>query len=137
MSANHAFEQKAGKWAKSPPIFFVTAFGSSSMAAYFFHEMLLYYRLPFVGFSFNAWWGKSCEWPKYWALVTLLIAITFCLVLVTDKVYRRRRRRRRGTAFAVRAKWPSAAVWHRSSGSRVCRCDCCRMVGSLGDRSIR
>ncbi len=77
------------KFRKSPPVFFVTAFGSSSLAAYFFHEMLLYYRV--FGFSFHAWWGKACDWPKYWALTALLIAMTFVLVLITDRVYRRLR----------------------------------------------
>ena len=83
------FEQKGGKLSKSAPVAFITAFGSSSMAAYFFHEALLYYRLPLVGFSFNAWWGQSCGWPKYWALTALLISCTYVLVRVTDKVYRR------------------------------------------------
>ena len=83
------FEQKGGRWVSSLPVRFVAAFGSSSMAAYFFHEALLYFQLPFVGFSFNAWWGKSCEWPKYWALTAVLIACTYGLVLLTDKVYRR------------------------------------------------
>ena len=82
------FEQKGTRWVKSPPVRFVSAFGGSSMAAYFFHEALLYYRAwPFY-FSFNAWWGKSCGWGKYWALTALLIACTYVLVLLTDRIYR-------------------------------------------------
>ncbi len=84
-----AFEQKGARFAKSAPIAFVTAFGSSSMAAYFFHEALLFYRVPFVGFSFNAWWGQSCGWLKYAGLTAVLIACTYGLVLLTDRVYRR------------------------------------------------
>lgn len=83
-----AFEQKGGRLVKSLPMRFVTVFGSSSMAAYFFHEALLYYRLPPLYFSFNAWWGATCSWEKYWALAALLIACTFGLVLLTDRVYR-------------------------------------------------
>ncbi len=83
------FEQKGRALTRSAPVRFVTAFGSSSMAAYFFHEALLYYQVLGLGFSFNAWWGKSCDWPKYWALTALLIGCTWGLVLLTDKVYRR------------------------------------------------
>jgi len=83
------FEQKGAGLVKSAPVRFVSAFGGTSMAAYFFHEALLYFRLPLVGFSFNAWWGKSCDWPKYWALTALLIGITYLLVLLTDRVYRK------------------------------------------------
>ena len=83
------FEQKGARFVKSAPIRFISAFGGTSMAAYFFHEMLLYYRLPFIGFSFSAFWGKSCGWPKYWALTAVLIGCTYVLVLLTDQVYRR------------------------------------------------
>ena len=85
-----ALESRVGeRFAKSPPVFFVTALGSSSLAGYFFHEMLLYYRV--FGFSFNAWWGKACGWPKYWLLVACLIGLTFGCVLVTDRVYKKLR----------------------------------------------
>jgi hypothetical protein len=67
---------------------FIAVFGSSSMAAYFFHESLLYYRARPFYFSFDAWWGHSCTWEKYWALAALLIGCTFVLVLLTDRVYR-------------------------------------------------
>ena len=82
------FEQLGARWVKSPPVRFVTVFGSSSMAAYFFHQELLYYRpWPFY-FSFNAWWGSTCGWGKYWALSGLLIGLTFVAVVLTDRVYR-------------------------------------------------
>ncbi|MHB8872937.1 MAG: heparan-alpha-glucosaminide N-acetyltransferase domain-containing protein [Myxococcaceae bacterium] len=82
-----AFEHwaRAG-WRKSAPVRFVETFGTSSMAAYFFHEALLYYRV--FGFSFQAWWGQSCGWGKYAALTALLIGMTYLLSLLTDRVYR-------------------------------------------------
>ncbi len=87
-----AAEQKAGpRLGESAPVKFITAFGSTSMAAYFFHEMLLYLRQPFTGFSFNAVWGKQCDWPLYWLLTAVVIALTYVLVRITDRVYRRLR----------------------------------------------
>lgn len=83
------FEHKGGRWVKSAPVTFITAFGSSSMAAYFFHEALLYFRPPPIYFSFHAWWGDTASWEKYWALTAVLIGLTWVLVLLTDKVYRR------------------------------------------------
>jgi hypothetical protein len=68
------------------PVRFVEVFGASSLAGYFFHEMLLFYRV--FGFSFEARWGKSADWPQYWALVLLLVACTFVLTVATDRLYR-------------------------------------------------
>ncbi len=88
-------EQKWTEAAKSKPVKFIAAFGSTSMAAYFFHETLLYVRLPppqltwGYGWSFDSLFHASASWPKYWALTALLIAITYGLVLWTDKVYRK------------------------------------------------
>jgi uncharacterized membrane protein len=83
-----AFEHKGIRLVKSAPVRFVAVFGSSSMAAYFFHEALLYFRLPPIYFSFSAWWGQSCGWGKYAALTAVLIGCTFVLVLLTDRIYR-------------------------------------------------
>jgi uncharacterized membrane protein len=74
-----------GSWRTSAPIRFVEVFGMSSLAGYFFHEMLLFYRV--FGFSFEARWGKSCSWPQYAALVIVLAACTFALTWLTDRVY--------------------------------------------------
>ena len=75
-----------GAWRKSPPMRFLETFGTSSMAAYFFHEALLYFHV--FGFSFQAWWGEKCPWWKYWLLTAALIGATYCLAWLTDRVYR-------------------------------------------------
>jgi hypothetical protein len=66
---------------------FVTVFGTSSLAAYFFHEGLLFYRL-FGLFSFERFWGNQVRWPEYWALTAALVAATFLLSWLNDRVYR-------------------------------------------------
>jgi hypothetical protein len=81
------FEKKVPAFAKTLPIRFIAAFGASSMAAYFFHEMLLFKPLPLVGFSFNKVWGGQVDWPLYWVLTAALIGATFVCVLLMDRVY--------------------------------------------------
>jgi hypothetical protein len=49
--------------------------------------MLLYYRIG--GFSFERVWGNACDWPRYWLVLALLIACTFALTWLTDRIYRR------------------------------------------------
>lgn len=66
---------------------FIEVFGTSSLAAYFFHQMLLYFHL--FGFSFEKFWGDRSSWPQYGALLALLIAMTFALTVLTDAIYRR------------------------------------------------
>ena len=75
-----------GAWQQSAPVRFVEVFGTSSLAGYFFHESLLYFRIR--GVSFHALWGDKCSWGEYAALTALLIAMTFVLAWATDKVYR-------------------------------------------------
>jgi hypothetical protein len=77
----------AGRWRKSLPVRFVEVFGTSSLAGYFIHEMLLFFRIG--GFSFQRVWGDACDWPQYWLVLLLLIACTFALTWLTDKIYRR------------------------------------------------
>ena len=74
-----------GAWRSSAPLRFIEVFGTSSLAGYFFHQALLFYRV--LGFSFEARWGKSASWPQYWALTLLLIACTFALTWLTDRLY--------------------------------------------------
>lgn len=76
-----------GGWRASAPVRFVEVFGTSSLAGYFFHEMLLFFRVG--GFSFERAWGNSLSWPGYWPVLALLIACTFVLTWMTDQVYRR------------------------------------------------
>jgi len=73
-------------FARSPAVRFVNVFGTSSLAAYFFHEALLFKRV--FGLSFEALWGGRCGWPFYWALTALLVAMTFALSWLTDRAYR-------------------------------------------------
>jgi uncharacterized membrane protein len=82
-----AAELSQGRWRTSAPVRFVEVFGTSSLAGYFFHQMLLYKQIG--GFSFDALWGKRCDWAQYTLLTALLIACTFVLTWATDRVYRR------------------------------------------------
>jgi uncharacterized membrane protein len=84
----------AGPW----PVRFVEVFGTSSLAGYFLHEMLLFYR--FAGFSFETVWGNRCSWPLYWPVLALLIAATFALTVLVDRVYRRLDRAAQGRSSA-------------------------------------
>ncbi len=68
------------------PLRWIEVFGTSSLAAYFFHQVLLFY--PILGFSFDAWWGKRCDWTGYFVRTSALIAATFFLALATDRIYR-------------------------------------------------
>jgi uncharacterized membrane protein len=63
----------------------VELFGTSSLAGYFFHQMLLFFRIG--GFSFEGRWGNSCSWPKYWLVLALLVAATAVLTWAMDRVY--------------------------------------------------
>ena len=82
-----AAERLEGSWRSSPPVRFVEVFGTSSLAGYFFHQMLLFKQIG--GFSFDAVWGKRCDWTQYWLLTALLIGCTFVLTWAMDRVYRR------------------------------------------------
>lgn len=84
-----AVEQlRSGAWrAPSPLRFVIESFGTSSLAGYFLHETLLYYRI--FGFSFHRVWGERCSWGLYWLLLALLIAATFALTVLVDRIYRR------------------------------------------------
>jgi uncharacterized membrane protein len=80
-------ELSQGRWRASAPVRFIEVFGTSSLAGYFFHQALLYKQI--AGFSFDATWGKRCDWTGYALLTALLIACTFVLTWATDRVYRR------------------------------------------------
>jgi uncharacterized membrane protein len=66
---------------------FIEVFGTSSLSAYFFHEMLLYYHLGGV-FSFQRFWGDRSGWLQFWLLLAALIVLTWLLCLLTDRVER-------------------------------------------------
>jgi uncharacterized membrane protein len=81
-------ERRAGEgWRAGRVVRFVEVFGTSSLAAYFFHEALMYYED--WGFSFHGRWGDRCGWGKYGALTAALIGCTFVLSVLTDALYRR------------------------------------------------
>ena len=82
-----AVERVQGAWSTSRPVRFVEVFGTSSLAGYFIHEMLLYFHI--AGFSFQVVWGDRCSWPRFGAVLALLIACTFALTWLTDQLYRR------------------------------------------------
>lgn len=71
----------------APRFWFIEVFGTSSLAGYFIHEMLLFFRIK--GICFEAIWGNRLTWPQYWPVLALLIACTFALTWITDKLYRR------------------------------------------------
>lgn len=97
----------AGAWQKSFPVRFVEVFGTSSLAAYFTHESLLYTHL--FGISFNALWGEKAPWAMYWGLVALLIAMTFGLTWLIAKIYDWQEARRSGWIAKVLGRTPPAA----------------------------
>lgn len=70
----------------SAPVRFLELFGTSSLAAYFFHEMLLYYQVRGVSLSTLA--GGRCGWLQYALLTAGVIATTAVLAALTDRVYR-------------------------------------------------
>ncbi|MHB8420304.1 MAG: heparan-alpha-glucosaminide N-acetyltransferase domain-containing protein [Myxococcales bacterium] len=72
--------------ATSAPLKVINVFATSSLAAYFFHEALLF--KPLLGASFEGLWGNRCGWPLYWALTALLLTLTFGLSWLTDRAYR-------------------------------------------------
>jgi uncharacterized membrane protein len=94
----------AGGWRRSLPVRFVEVFATSSLAGYFFHEMLLFFRI--FGFSFEARWGKACSWPQYWAVTVLLVACTFALTWLTDVVYQLVDRRLPGRSLSAPSRVP-------------------------------
>lgn len=65
----------------------IELFGTSSLAAYFFHEMLLYYEVRGVSLARVA--GGRCGWVGFSALTLAVIAGTAALAWLTDRVYRR------------------------------------------------
>jgi uncharacterized membrane protein len=105
-----------GTWRESAPVRFVQVFGMSSLAAYFLHEMLLYYRI--FGFSFYAVWGDRCGWVKYAGLASLLIASAFVLTWTTDKVYRRMGVLYDQAVAALRMRWKGGAAQPAASTSQ-------------------
>jgi uncharacterized membrane protein len=82
-----AEQLRSGAWRAPAPVRFLEVFGTSSLAGYFLHEALLYYRI--FGFSFHRVWGERCSWGLYWFLLTVLIAATFALTVLVDRLYRR------------------------------------------------
>lgn len=91
----------------SLPVRFVEVFGTSSLAGYFLHEMLLFFRL--AGFSFQRVFGDRLSWPQYWPVLGLLVACTFALTVAVDYVYRQ------GDAVLTRDSVPR----RRPSGSHA------------------
>ncbi len=80
-------ERRAPAWLlRSAPARVVEVFGSSSLAAYFFHEALLFKRVG--GVCFEALWGSRCGWPLYAGLTAVLVAMTFGLAWAADRAYR-------------------------------------------------
>jgi uncharacterized membrane protein len=81
------------RWRHSAPVRFVELFGTSSLAAYFFHEMLLFYQVR--GVSLDVLFGKRCGWWGYAGLTVCVIAGTAVLSALTDRVYQALDRRSR------------------------------------------
>ncbi|MGO9830093.1 MAG: heparan-alpha-glucosaminide N-acetyltransferase domain-containing protein [Myxococcaceae bacterium] len=73
-------------WRVRAPVRFVELFGTSSLAAYFFHEMLLFYQVR--GLSLDVLFGKRCGWWAYAGLTVSVIGATAVLTALTDRVYR-------------------------------------------------
>ena len=76
---------------RSPGVWLLELFGTSSLAAYFWHEMLIYYEVR--GVSLVRFAGGRCGWAGFAGWVAVLIAVTAVLSWLTDRVYRRIDRR--------------------------------------------
>ena len=63
---------------------FIEVFGTSSLSAYVFHEILLYYRIG--GVCFETLWGRSCGWGTYTLLTGVLIGLTWGLCQGLDRL---------------------------------------------------
>ncbi len=74
-----------GGWQQGAVVRFVEVFGTSSLAAYFTHEMLLYTH--FFAFCFRDTWGEENGWGVYWALTALLITFTYAITRVIAALY--------------------------------------------------
>jgi uncharacterized membrane protein len=117
-------EHRVPRLTATPPFAVVTALGTSSLAGYFLHELMLFYgawwafagailiawRLPtrpalaalalapvvayqsigrVRGFAMADFFRDRASWPEYWALLALMLAATYLLVLVVDALYKR------------------------------------------------
>jgi uncharacterized membrane protein len=91
-------------WRTSAPVRFVELFGTSSLAAYFFHEMLLFYQVR--GVSLDVLFGMRCGWWGFAGLTLCVIAGTAVLAWVTDRVYRVLDRQTRGGRAALAPPLP-------------------------------
>jgi uncharacterized membrane protein len=76
---------------RSPAVWLLELFGTSSLAAYFFHEMLLFYEVR--GVSLARLLGGRCGWAGFAGLTVLVVAATAALAWGTDRIYRRLDRR--------------------------------------------
>jgi uncharacterized membrane protein len=83
-------------WRKGRVLRFVNLFGTSSLAAYFFHEMLLFYQVR--GISLDVLFGKRCGWWGYAGLTVCVISGTAVLTALTDRLYQALDRKTRPTA---------------------------------------
>lgn len=61
----------------------LAAFGTSSLSAYFFHEVLLYQHHVGV---FSRFFRDRAEWPLFWLLVAALVGLTWLCVRAWDRV---------------------------------------------------
>ena len=80
-------ERVPGAWRSSRPIRFIELFGTTSLAAYFFHEELLFFQL--FGHSLARHFRDACGWGGYGALLLLVWTLTALLVQATNALYPR------------------------------------------------
>lgn len=80
------------RWTQGRAVRFLEVFATSSLAAYLIHELLIYMPL-----GFRWWFGGRCGWGLYALLILALIAVTYRLVLLSDRAYRAVHARRTAT----------------------------------------
>ncbi|XXF80052.1 heparan-alpha-glucosaminide N-acetyltransferase domain-containing protein [Myxococcaceae bacterium GXIMD 01537] len=71
------------QWTQSRVVRFLEVFSASSLAAYLIHELLIYMPL-----GVRWWFGGRCGWVLYALLIGVLVAVTYRLVLLSDRAYR-------------------------------------------------
>ncbi|RJS19792.1 hypothetical protein DRW03_22165 [Corallococcus sp. H22C18031201] len=87
---------------------FIEVFGTSSLSAYFFHQMLLFYRTAGV-FSFQRFWGDRSGWLLYTGLTLALIALTYLLCRAYDWLERAVKQGIGGARKHLRPRTPASS----------------------------
>lgn len=80
-------ERLSARFKEGAAFRFLVTLGTSSLAAYFYHEMLIYFRVFGAGVANT--WRDQLAWGPFLFAVALLVAATTALAKLTDLLYPR------------------------------------------------